>query len=131
MNIATSNRKSRDSIPNRMPIDPIRPAPAAQKFDYTEFFAGAGWVNRCMKGCGLNTAAFDINYGPNPRPGKQDYMDLLSDAGFALLFTNDQFHVGVGLVALIFSYSGYTITCHMYFMYNHSFIFLGWHSPQS
>lgn len=56
----------------------------AQKYDFVEMFAGQAWVSRCMKARGFSVAALDINFGC-PRPGKQNAMDLLSDAGFASL----------------------------------------------
>lgn len=59
--------------------------PPAQKFDVVELFAGKAWVSRCMKQCGQSVASFDIDFG-EPLPGKQNAMDLLSDAGFALLW---------------------------------------------
>ena len=60
-------------------------SPLAQKFDVVELFAGKAWVSRCMKQCGQSVASFDIDFG-EPLPGKQNAMDLLSDAGFALLW---------------------------------------------
>ena len=55
-----------------------------QKYDFVELFAGQAWVSRCMKAKGYSVAALDIVFG-DPKPGKQDAMDLLSDAGFAFL----------------------------------------------
>lgn len=60
-------------------------SPLAQKFEVVELFAGKAWVSRCMKQCGQSVASFDIDFG-EPRPGKQNAMDLLSDAGFAPLW---------------------------------------------
>ena len=58
-----------------------------QKYDFVELFAGQAWVSRCMKAKGYSVAALDVMYG-DPEPGKQNAMDLLSDAGFAFLVTN-------------------------------------------
>ena len=57
---------------------------ACQKYDYVELFAGKAWVARCMKRHGRDVAALDLTYG-EPLEGKQDAMDLLSDAGFSFL----------------------------------------------
>lgn len=54
----------------------------AQKYDFIELFAGQAWVSRCVKHRGYSVAALDIAYG-EPLEGKQDAMNLLSDAGFA------------------------------------------------
>ena len=40
-------------------------------------------MSKCMKANGIATVSFDIRLG-DPLPGKQDAMDLLSDAGFSL-----------------------------------------------
>lgn len=58
-----------------------------QKYDFVELFAGEAWVSRCMKAKGYSVAALDVMYG-DPKPDKQNAMDLLSDAGFAFLVTN-------------------------------------------
>ena len=57
------------------------PLLAAQTFDYMEIFSGQGWVTRTMGSSGLDTASFDILLG-DPKPGKQDCMDLTTDSGF-------------------------------------------------
>lgn len=54
-----------------------------QAYSFLELFSGKGWVTKLMKVNGIASASFDISYG-EPVPGKQDAMDLLSDAGFAL-----------------------------------------------
>ena len=57
----------------------------AQKYDFIEFFAGKAWVSRIMKYKGYSVAALDIMYGEDVPHGKQNAMDLLTDAGFAFL----------------------------------------------
>ena len=54
----------------------------SQAFDALEFFCGAGNVSRCLKYAGHSVGSFDIKLG-TPLPGKQNAMDLLSDAGMA------------------------------------------------
>ena len=54
---------------------------AAQTFDYMEIFSGEGWVTRTMGSSGMATASFDILLG-DPKPNKQDCMDLTTDSGF-------------------------------------------------
>ena len=59
-------------------LAPLQP----QEFRFIEVFSGDGWVSKCMKAHGIPTASFDIRLG-EPKEGKQDAMDLLSDAGFS------------------------------------------------
>lgn len=71
--------------PTNKQVDNLHcPAPAVQKYEFVELFAGRAWASRCMRGCGLATASFDLDYG-SPHPNKQNAMDLLSDAGFSFL----------------------------------------------
>ncbi|CAK9003435.1 unnamed protein product [Durusdinium trenchii] len=51
-----------------------------ESIEFIEVFSGDGWVSKCMKANGIATVSFDIRLG-DPLPGKQDAMDLLSDAG--------------------------------------------------
>ena len=55
-----------------------------QAYSFIEVFAGAGWISTCMKSAGHSVASFDILYG-QPKEGKQDCMDFLSDSGFSTL----------------------------------------------
>ena len=61
-------------------------AHSRQIYDYMEIFSGRGWVRRAMASSGKTTAAFDILLG-EPRPDKQDAMDLTTPSGFWLLGT--------------------------------------------
>ena len=54
-----------------------------QAYGFLEVFSGDAWVSKCMKANGIPTASFDVRYG-DPKPGKQNAMDILSDAGFSL-----------------------------------------------
>lgn len=49
-----------------------------------ELFCGQAWVSRVMRTAGHQTCNLDLNMG-FARAGKQNYFDLLSDAGFLLL----------------------------------------------
>ncbi|CAE7676048.1 hypothetical protein AK812_SmicGene11497 [Symbiodinium microadriaticum] len=53
-----------------------------EAFDALEFFSGAGNVSRMLRFAGHAVGSFDIKLG-NPAPGKQNAMDLLTDAGMA------------------------------------------------
>ena len=53
-----------------------------------EVFSGAGWVSKAMRANGIPTASFDIKLGSAFEEGKQNHMDLLSDAGFAFFICN-------------------------------------------
>lgn len=48
-------------------------------------FGGEAWISKCMRANGVPTATFDIRLGHTlPQiEGKQDAMDLLTDAGFS------------------------------------------------
>ena len=54
----------------------------SKAFDALEFFSGAGNVSRMLRFAGHAVGSFDIKLG-NPAPGKQNAMDLLTDAGMA------------------------------------------------
>lgn len=54
-----------------------------QAYGFIEVFSGVGWASKMMRANGIATASFDITYG-DPKEGKQDAMDILSDAGFSL-----------------------------------------------
>ncbi|CAE7564454.1 unnamed protein product, partial [Symbiodinium sp. KB8] len=55
----------------------------AQVFGFIEFFAGLGNCSRCYKLAGVPTASLDILYNRAPE-GKDNYMDILSNAGMAM-----------------------------------------------
>lgn len=55
-----------------------------QAYGFIEVFGGEAWISKCMRVHGVPTATFDIRLG-QPIDGKQDAMDLLTDAGFAFL----------------------------------------------
>ena len=55
-----------------------------QAHSFMELFAGQGWVSRIMRTAGHQTCNLDLNMGL-AREGKQNFYDLLSDAGFLLL----------------------------------------------
>ena len=58
-----------------------------QAYGFVEVFAGEAWCSKMMRMQGIATASFDIRYRPEPppAPGKQNYMDIRSSAGFSLL----------------------------------------------
>lgn len=61
----------------------------AQDFGFIEVFSGDAWVSRCIKANGVGVASFDVRYSDGPFPdGKQDYMNLLTDSGFAFFICN-------------------------------------------
>lgn len=66
------------------PATEARVTQALQTYTVLELFCGTAWVSRMLKLAGHSVASFDILLG-DPLPGKQDAMNLLSDAGFALL----------------------------------------------
>jgi hypothetical protein len=55
-----------------------------QAYGFLELFSGRGWASKIMKANGIPSASFDILLG-EPIEGKQDAMNILSDAGFAFL----------------------------------------------
>lgn len=55
-----------------------------QAYDFVELFAGKGFVSACVKGAGFSTASLDITYH-QALPQKQNFMDVLTPAGMALL----------------------------------------------
>lgn len=73
-----------------MPVDAlpltrtVKPKLVRQVYTCIELFCGTAWVSKRLKLAGHSVASFDIILG-DPLPGKQNAMDLLSDAGFAPL----------------------------------------------
>ena len=57
---------------------------ARQVYGFIEFYAGLGNCSRVHKLAGIPTASLDIMYS-TADPGKQNYMDILSNAGMAPL----------------------------------------------
>ena len=53
-----------------------------QAYEFVELFAGKGLTTTALKGSGTPSAALDIEYHQATQ-GKQNYMDLLTPAGFA------------------------------------------------
>lgn len=51
-------------------------------YGFVEVFSGDGWVSRCVRANGIPTASFDIRLSQQVE-GKQNAMDILSDAGFS------------------------------------------------
>ena len=60
----------------------LRSGVVLEAFDALEFFCGSGNVSRMLRFAGHAVGSFDIKLG-NPAPGKQNAMDLLTDAGMA------------------------------------------------
>lgn len=60
----------------------IYPPLLAKEYEFIELFAGKGLTTTVLKGAGKPCAALDIEYH-EPPAGKQNYMDLLTPAGFA------------------------------------------------
>ncbi len=54
-----------------------------EAYGFIEFFAGYGWVTRCIRNLGVPAASFDLDYLKDVNPDKQNYMDLTSPAGYA------------------------------------------------
>ena len=54
-----------------------------EAYGFIEVFSGAGWVTKCMQANGIASCKFDINLS-QPIEGKQDAMNILTDAGFTL-----------------------------------------------
>jgi hypothetical protein len=53
-----------------------------QAIHFIELFAGVGNVSKCVRLSGHLAISFDILYYA-PKPGKQNYMDILSPSGMA------------------------------------------------
>lgn len=51
-----------------------------QVYGFVEFYAGVGACSLCSRLAGIPTASLDITYH-KAKSGKQNYMDILSDAG--------------------------------------------------
>ena len=68
---------------NTGPISPLLES-NLEAYGCLELFSGTGWVTKQFKAEGIPTASFDILLG-DAVPGKQNAMNLLSDAGFACL----------------------------------------------
>ena len=64
-----------------------------QAFDAIEYFCGMAHVSRCLRNAGHAVASLDIILG-DPKPGKQNAMDILTDAGMAFLGGAIQYHEG-------------------------------------
>ncbi|CAJ1435264.1 unnamed protein product [Effrenium voratum] len=79
----------------------------AEAYSCIELFCGRAWVSRMMRLAGHSVASFDIELG-RPQPGKQNDMDLTSDAGFLLALTTilngkaDGFLCVIGLICSSF-----------------------------
>ncbi|CAK9093366.1 Uncharacterized protein SCF082_LOCUS43920 [Durusdinium trenchii] len=74
-----------------------------ESIEFIEVFSGDGWVSKCMKANGIATVSFDIRLG-DPLPGKQNAMDLLSDAGLVLVsILNAKFDSFMALFGLVCS----------------------------
>ena len=54
-----------------------------QEYSYVEFFAGVGNIHRVMRATGHKAVRFDMVDGKHRRG--TNFMDLQTDAGFALL----------------------------------------------
>ena len=54
--------------------------PRPQVYGFVEFYAGVGACSLCSRLAGIPTASLDILYH-NPKRGKQNCMDILTDAG--------------------------------------------------
>ena len=65
-------------------MKPQQPHSGLQAYDFVELFAGAGVTSSVLRKAGRSCASLDLEYH-TPEKGKQNYMDLLSPAGFALL----------------------------------------------
>ena len=70
----------------------------AQAYGFLDFFCGQAWVSTVMRSTGVPTAQFDISLG-NPKPGKQDAMDLLTPSGFSFLCKK-----GISLETLLYGF---------------------------
>lgn len=58
-----------------------------EAYTFVELFCGDAWVSRVMRASGHPTASLDIRL-QNPKEGKQNAFDMLSDAGFSFLWVN-------------------------------------------
>lgn len=87
-------------------LNPATPV-FGEAYGFLELFSGTGWVTKQFKAEGIPTASFDILLG-DAVPGKQDAMNLLSDAGFSLVLLTvlnckmDDFFTLIGLVCSSF-----------------------------
>ena len=62
--------------------------PRVQDLEFIEFYAGKARATLCMKGAGLKCARLDFLYF---KGDGNNYFDVTTDAGFALLSTSQQF----------------------------------------
>ena len=53
-------------------------------FSFCEYFAGDGACSRAIRAANYPVASLDILYW-EPRPDKQNYMDIMTAAGMAFL----------------------------------------------
>lgn len=65
-------------------LKPQQPHSSLQAYDFVELFAGAGVTSSVLRKAGKSCASLDLEHH-RPEEGKQNYMDLLSPSGFALL----------------------------------------------
>ena len=54
-----------------------------EAYGFVEFFAGQGWVTRCIRNRGVPAASFDLEYAKDVKADKQNHMDLTTPAGYA------------------------------------------------
>ena len=67
-----------------MSLEPI--SFVRQIYGVVEFYAGLGNNSRCAKLAGIPTASLDLLYHtPSPDLPKQNYMDIVTDAGLSWL----------------------------------------------
>ena len=65
-----------------------------EPFDFIEYFAGKGEMTRMLRYSGLFSAALDLKYTDGVRANlKEDYMDITTSAGFALLGCASEIYV--------------------------------------
>ncbi|CAK9008773.1 unnamed protein product [Durusdinium trenchii] len=81
----------------------------SEAYSFIEIFSGKGWASRVMRTSGFTTAQMDILLTvPEMKSSVQNYMDLLTDAGFLLALTcilngkTDNFLCLVGMVCSSF-----------------------------
>ena len=72
-------------------------------YTWIEMFAGKAEATRVMRYGGHHAAKLDLKYH-EALPGKQNYMDILTPAGFAYLFCNVVLYRGPNMPACVCSY---------------------------
>ena len=60
---------------------------SVQALEFLEYFAGKGNCSLCSKLAGKSTASLDLEYYTD-KPGHQNPMDILTDAGMATFVCN-------------------------------------------